>query len=415
MGLSGKKVNTILLAICFACLASAGTSRADEYHYNTTAIGERPTGMAGAYTAISDDASGLYYNPAGIVYSPGSNLSASVNSYSTLTKKYQNAIGGYDYVRKSENLQPNFFGVIQHTPFGTVGFSYAIPDTMMEGQDQTLINPNSSISSYTINFNKEYNVYNLGPSIGVELTNDLKIGATLYFHYRRQKTTNNIMQTLASSGQVVLTNSLYKLEETGFRPILGVLWSPESAKYSVGFTLSQTMVYDSAQYSQSATNFNFTTQSFVSLTSPSVTRTAVLPQYPVVAKLGVAYFPSNALLVSADITYNSAVSADTAVYTWDRTAVTNFAIGAEYYLRPTLALRAGVNSDISNAPNLSQANEKVDLYGLSFSGTWFSKSTSLTLGMTDSFGTGTASIVGSSTQPLSVQAMTVFMGTSYSY
>jgi len=41
---------------------------ADEFHYNNLLIGDRASGMGGAYTAISDDASGMYYNPAGIVY-----------------------------------------------------------------------------------------------------------------------------------------------------------------------------------------------------------------------------------------------------------------------------------------------------------------------------------------------------------
>src|SRR3990172_2529925 len=54
---------------------------ADEYHYNNILIGDRAAGMAGAYTAISDDPSGLYYNPAGIVFAPRRSFSASVNAY----------------------------------------------------------------------------------------------------------------------------------------------------------------------------------------------------------------------------------------------------------------------------------------------------------------------------------------------
>ena len=55
--------------------------RADENHYSNQLIGYRAAGLGGAYTAISDDPSGLYYNPAGIVYAQTSNLSASVNAF----------------------------------------------------------------------------------------------------------------------------------------------------------------------------------------------------------------------------------------------------------------------------------------------------------------------------------------------
>ena len=53
---------------------------ADEYHYNNMLIGDRASGMGGAYTAVSDDATGMFYNPAAIVYVGDRNFSASVNT-----------------------------------------------------------------------------------------------------------------------------------------------------------------------------------------------------------------------------------------------------------------------------------------------------------------------------------------------
>lgn len=413
MGLRVKslKLAAALLPLCFAFAVSAG---ADETHYNTTIIGERPAGMGGAYTAVSDDASGLYYNPAGTVFSPGSNLSASVNAFSTYSKTYEGAVGSYNYVRQSQSFQPNFFGVVQHTPFGTVGFSYAIPDSMLESQDQSMPRPNSALSSYNINFNKEYNLYNVGPSWATDINKDLKFGITLYYHYKRHKTINNITQVLLSNGQVYWNNAYYKLEEFGYRPIVGLIWSPETGKFSLGVTLSQTFIYDSSQYLQTSSRVAGDTN----LTLNAVSRTNTTPAYPMVAKVGVAYFPTSALLIAGDLTYHSKVSADSNAYSWDRKSLINFALGAEYFTSSTFAVRAGFFSDYSNNPDLTgKAADKVDMYGLSLSGAWFAKSTSLTAGFTYGFGSGDSDpyLDGTNIKPLKVQSLMIFMGTSYSY
>lgn len=95
-------------------LVVTGSAYADSNHYVNMLVGDRDAGMAGAYTAVADDPSGLYYNPAGVVYAPGSSLSGSMNSYQQSSITYKNVLGGsHDWVRKSNSLLPNFFGVVQ--------------------------------------------------------------------------------------------------------------------------------------------------------------------------------------------------------------------------------------------------------------------------------------------------------------
>lgn len=73
---------------------------ADEFHNINQLIGDRATGMGGAYTAVSDDASGLFYNPAGIVYVTDKNFSASVNAFFRRPKNLRALSAGS---RSSEN------------------------------------------------------------------------------------------------------------------------------------------------------------------------------------------------------------------------------------------------------------------------------------------------------------------------
>ena len=57
----------------------AGLSTAD-FNYINDFMGDRATGLGGAYTAISDDPSGAYYNPAGLAFAYDNQISLSVNS-----------------------------------------------------------------------------------------------------------------------------------------------------------------------------------------------------------------------------------------------------------------------------------------------------------------------------------------------
>lgn len=410
MGFWQEKVKPLCAAGLL--LASAGAAHADEYHYNSTIIGERPAGMAGAYTAVSDDASGLFHNPAGTVYSFGSNLSVSANAFSTSIKKYDNAGLNFSYERRSETLQPNFFGVVQHTPYGTIGFSYAVQDSLLEEQNQTYSNPTTVVTEWTLNYLKEYNVYNIGPSIAWDVSKDLKVGITLYYYFKKYKIVNNSFQDYVD-GSHNWTNSLLREENQGFRPIFGALYSPENGKYAAGLTITQTFITDSNIYFQATQK----TPSGTYATDPyfKIQRFSGETSYPYTAKFGLAYFPSNTMLIAGDVSYTGAVTD-----IWgDRQPVINGALGLEYYFSSSYAIRAGIYTDRSNTKAVSAASdpEHIDLYGISLSGSYFVKGSAVTFGITDSYGSGKHWInsAASGSGTMSMNNLMVFLGSSYSY
>jgi long-chain fatty acid transport protein len=63
-----------LLTVFLPLLAMTGAARAaSDTHYQDVIVGERAAGMGGAFTALASEATGAYYNPAGIIH-PGSSI-----------------------------------------------------------------------------------------------------------------------------------------------------------------------------------------------------------------------------------------------------------------------------------------------------------------------------------------------------
>ncbi|MEW6213642.1 MAG: hypothetical protein AB1478_00320 [Nitrospirota bacterium] len=411
-----KSLGAILLVISFIVLPY-NTSFADEYHYTNILVGDRASGMGGAYTAVSDDPTGMYYNPAGIVYSTMRNLSASVNAYYNLKKKYKGVIGGRGWERTSSALLPNYFGIIQPLGMFKIGFSYAVPDSILEDQDQTFYDlpstvPGTTVSRYIINFNNEDNTYNFGPSIAKEIAKDFSAGITLYVHQRKAQIILNQLVNL-SDDRYEWTNEYLETNEWGLRPVLGFMWSPME-KISLGITVSKTILFDSdttRQYIYKGIDYGGNDIDRVAFS------TDTKKKYPLQVSTGIAYFPSPRILIAGDVTYYLKVDDSTF---GDRESVLNAAIGTEYYLSRNWAMRAGIFTNMANTPEIktgiSDQPEHIDLYGGSLSLSRFTKNTSVTAGGSMSYGTGKAQVKkGYETQDAEALAWTIFISSSYSY
>jgi long-subunit fatty acid transport protein len=394
-------------------------SFADEFHYNNFLIGDRASGMGGAYTAIADDPSGLYYNPAGVVYATGKNLSASVNAYYNKSKKYDSVIGGEGWERNSSSLLPNFFGITQPLGSFTFGFSYAVPDSMLENQSQVLNGSfattlGSPATRYIINFNNEDTTYNFGPSLAYEVNSKFSVGGTLYLYHRSNQTILN-QNILLQDGRTEWSNQYINIVERGYRPILGVIWSPAD-KWTVGVSLAKTFVYSESANSQvtfKAANAVPPNDVVTSFSSVDARR-----RFPLEIRTGVAYFASSSLIVSADGSYYTKV---TDPNFGDRISVLNGAIGTEYYIDKNWAVRGGLFSNLANTPALQSdhvnQDEKVNIYGVSASVSSFNRNTSITLGTNYTTGKGQAQILGNSTdiQNVTETGWMLFLSSSYSY
>jgi len=390
----------------------------DSNHYENIIIGDRPAGMGGAYTAIADDPSGLYYNPAGIVYATGSGISGSMNALHKTSTTYKNALGGQtDWSRSSSNFLPNFFGIFQPFGKGKIGVSYAALDSIRENQDQTFSNLNTGanqIDEYVINFNNQEDVYNGGISFAMPVNQDLSWGITLYAHNREQE--RILHQYIHSNSGYEEYTNYYSVSEYGVRPVLGIMWSPMD-KLSIGINLNKTLIISSETVNQ-------TTQKAAGDTdiTRTVSTTHNKREMPLNLRLGAAYFANERWLFSSDLSYYSSTSNN-------RMSVVNLAAGSEYYVTPAWALRAGVFTNFANTPKLANTGlavnttqaEHVDLYGVSLSVGRFTRTSNLSLGFNYSAGSGKAQLFpasGSGTASLQdtvITSFTLFLSATSSF
>lgn len=405
----------LLIAICPV------RAYADEFHYTNILIGDRASSMGGAYFAVSDDPSGLYYNPAGIVYASGKNLSVSANAFYDVRKNYHYVIGGHGWLRNSSALLPNFFGIVQ--PIGNLkfGISYAVPDSILENQDQTFyslpaaLGNSTTVDRYVIDFKNEDTTYNAGPSMAFELGKDLGAGVTLYIHKRGAQMIQNELVNL-SDGRYEWTNTYFETSEWGVKPLLGIIWSPID-KVSIGLIASRIIVIESQTKGMTTfkdINYERNTLSRV------VTIKTDKRQYPYQLGGGLAYFPSKSVLFAMDVTYFTAV-ADESDPSKNKASVVNGSFGFEYFVTKNYAIRAGGYTNMSNTYDVKQGylgqSEHINMYGGTFSVSNYSKSTSITMGGGMSYGTGLAQIRRGAADIQDVDSLswTLFLSSAYSY
>lgn len=429
-----KNRPVVVIAYCILFVFCRFPALADEYHYVNLLVGERSAGMGGAYTAIADDPSGCYYNPAGLVYATGRSLSVSVNAYHNSTKLYKDVLIGtdgkkHDWEQESSMLMPNFFGIVQPLGRGKIGFSYAVPDSILRDQQQVFYKITSSfpdryITRYSMNMNDIDKTYNFGPSYAIKLSDSLAFGATLYVHYRDRDIIRNHLVEL-DNNEFMWENYYESSTEWGYKPIFGVMWSPED-RVSIGLAVSKTEIVSVENRTQTTrreptTAYDINGDGITDYGGyglDDVTYQEIEDsnkrKFPFTTTLGIAYFASPSLLFSGDIRYYERVSDE-------KKETFNVALGTEYYLNEKWAIRAGLFTDRANTPKLSSArtgqNDHIDLYGVSFSVTRFTRSSSISVGGNYTFGSGEAQAIADSPciYDVDMQNLTFFVSAGYSY
>ena len=157
----------------------------DIFHYNNLLVGERAMGLGGAFTAVSDDASGMLYNPAGIAFAISNDISGSAQAYYQRKILYKKTIGQDSFTEKSSANTAPFFGGLQKVddiiPGMAVAFGIFNLDSELKNQNDQIENESLGLQRFHRTANIRAGTAGGGLAVGKRVLPGLAIGLSLNY------------------------------------------------------------------------------------------------------------------------------------------------------------------------------------------------------------------------------------------
>lgn len=398
---------------------------ADEYHYQDLIVGERAAGLAGAYISISDDPSGLYHNPAGIIYNFENYFSLSANVYKSSKLTYKKAVAGQDYSTESSGWVPNFFGATQNYGKLKMGFAILSPSSEVLDLDDKIqgISTTNETQSLRRRLMRQYSISLYGFGVAMEPIKDFATGASLFLGQLTDKTMNTQLQIFnGTPDKYAINENFNDLSSLFLYPKIGIQWMP-APKWAIGAIAATTVTLYSKQKKRTAgakldDTGHLTGGSNNDVTYLDTTEANYSPNVlsPYEFGLGTSYFPTKELLFSFDFKY---YTDDPSFNGFTTAPVLNFSFGTEWFVSEKIVLRGGFFTNNANTPVLSDSKKNqsphVDYNGITAGITFESPGSSFTFCTQYSKGNGKGQIISNTTaqQDIEASAMALYITASY--
>lgn len=396
------------LCACVLALYCCGAAAA-EFNYKQLLTGERAAGFAGAYVALSDDNTGMFYNPAGMVHVSDAKSTAGINLISATGTEYQNVFGGSNYRRDSIEIVPGFLGSMWKLGDTRMGASLVVVDSTHEDQaevftDVTIGNDAVYDELYVQN-DYSARTYNMGFSGAWPLNPNWSVGGTLYLQYKDKD--SSLLQRLSrnqadgSVGQdavaiLIATNT--EDTEVGIRPILGMMYRDKrmslGATAGRAFALTRDYSYSFIGDAQAGGNLaiSYRDESNSGVNGPWQ-----------ISLAGALFGTKSGTITSIQLDYYSARKASPSAdpgrvppRDLGTNDVVNLAFGMEIPWNPNWSYRWGVYSNLANnkvsRASAFEGREEIDMYGLTFSASRLRESGNWTAGIQVAAGSGQATL-----------------------
>lgn len=404
-------------------------SYSGEYHYKDILIGERASGLGGTFTAISDDPSGVYYNPAGLIYAFENYLSGSANTFVSTKSVSKDVLGGQPYTISSSGMSPTFFGFSQSLGKGKFGFAVITPDSESINQDDRITGLSSgpdTPESFSRKYFRTDTTYLFGPAYALSVGQRTSLGISLLGFARTDRAIDNQFVRYApdATGKYLFQNVALDREFYGMVPKIGIqhMWSDRLA---LGATLSKRVLLSSSSVIR-ATRTKTDPITGLPVADPGGAfsqeveiledKTQPTLQAPWVGTLGGTWFFDKTLLLSAEVNYHSA---DSNFRDYRLTPTLNWSVGSEWFLSEQFALRLGVYTNRANTPtidsNSTNQPDHVDMTGGSIGLSFLKPGSSFTLGASYASGTGKGQAIAGTTLSQELTRTTLAISLSGSY
>ena len=204
-------------------------------------VGDRAVGLGGAYVALADDLSALWYNPAGLVHIPERVFTASASAYQLKRLR----IDGFmsftaDGAEMSDDFRSQSINVFPSTlvyglRYGEDGIRHALAGgVLMPESDRAfgsvVFRTDGARFQRTFDSSGWSQDYHVGPGYAVGTTTlSAGVGALLRFH-DREYGYHLFQDSPVRSGEPFITARVYseQYRDLSLLPVIGVQWRPAS-------------------------------------------------------------------------------------------------------------------------------------------------------------------------------------------
>lgn len=322
--------------------------------------------MGGAFTALTDDpAACAYYNPAALARLQGSSLSTSVslfNKYDVTYNEQEKLDDAIFRINKGSILSiPSASGIFSSFRSFTAGVSIVIPDYQTFGG-----NIYSQGNDTTFLRLDDQSLW-VGGAFAFNISEEQALGLTVY--YTSQSYSRSLANRYDTGSEIVVMNEEKTYTQNSFVYVLGY-YQELSPRWNFGlsYRFRSIPVSGSGSYMQSEIGT-------VSGADPLVQNYSLKAESHIPDKLsaGISFSKPRQLAVSFDLSYfGSSQHTDFEKYSdvLIKKEVLNAALGFEKYLKPWLALRLGLFTDLSSSPKIPTSPDRryqdhIDKYGFS--------------------------------------------------
>ncbi len=219
MNILNKRLNYILIGFV---VFFAPKLLADVSHYKEILVGDRGANMGGAYSAVADDASGAYHNPAGLILGSKESMISISNATNFVYNETSDAVGNEKETEEGWRYLIAFVGYAKRVDNSVFDISYVVDDSTELHQDQFFDN------DVIINRRGDDRTYKYGPSWAYKINDKFSWGMTLYAFQREYfLQTTRLNNTGDSSSDWTFTNN--RGADFGYQFRTGGMWSVTGA------------------------------------------------------------------------------------------------------------------------------------------------------------------------------------------
>lgn len=384
------KNNPYLIVIVLLFTVCVPLSAVNQYYNNSQfPIGERAAGMGGAYTALANDATALWYNPAGLGRIQKDSIVVSGSTYSyfnsstdnlyTFTTDGSGSTSSIGMDESSFSVTANSLALtVKLSEKSSLGLGLFIPlhDVMIgdiNTRDLAIESGTASISfKNDLALNGSYYIGMIG--YGIRLNDTLSAGLALGLGFYSGKLKNiNLLHYNSATGESLSSEYLTaEINQVTIIPAVGIQITP-SSNFSIGLKAEAPHLglygksrFKSISYTTHTGGIDNSDDSWVDRTVSEDFLERLLPGR---ISAGIGYSITDRFSFSLDATAIFSIKDST---DFNKTIV-NVAAGLEYYLSPGVILRAGFNTDFSQRrelkddPEVSDGDHRLDYYTGTFS------------------------------------------------